>query len=194
VGSSVRVCAADGSAWRNEAVTKLTPGSILTSFDGRGFLGKITSIKRDHDNIVVETSIPSLREAFDELKIHADTGLDLVSAMPKAMRDKVLVEKAGVSAGKYGFSLAAAGDFNFGVDVQDGSTFSFRPRAKVDLDVGVLTGVDFGMNAGLDADLKLLTRLSAELNGSVTAEVDVIQAAIHRWMKRLGIDPATFRP
>ncbi len=217
VGSSVQVCAGDGSAWSdcqctvdnvklgpqttlvrtrpedgavvdgrkialplrgNEELLKLAPGAILTSFDGRGFLGRIQSIKLENGSIVAETTIPSLREAFDELAIHVDSELDIVSGMPKAARKMVSVDKVGVSAGKYGFSLGVAGDLNFGVDVLDGSSFSFRPRTRVDLSVGLFSGVDFGMSAGVDLDMRLLTRLNAQLNGSVTAEVDVIQMAI----------------
>ena len=162
----------------NEALLKLAPGAILTSFDGRGFLGRISSLKQENGTIAFDTTIPSLREAFDELGIHVDSELDVVSAMPEAARNAVDVQKVGISAGKYGFSLGVAGDLDFGVDVLEGSSFSFRPRTKVDLSIGLFSGVKFGMSSGVNLDLDLRTKLHAALHGSVTAEVDVIQMAI----------------
>lgn len=162
----------------------VAPNELVVSWSGEGFIGRVSRVDQTPDGWLVQTeSNVRLDEAFSKLDIDIDSALNIAGGLSKEQRDQTFIkDKVGVGFGSGGFSLSVSGSLEPRIKIEPESTLTFAPYGRFKLRFEKVLGVpvdieEFRFGIGLDARLKLVTTVGLKGEGSIAAEIEVIQLA-----------------
>lgn len=164
----------------HEDIAALAVGDILVHFGEPPILRRILATRTEGDTLVLETRLAGLGEAFEELHVHLDDApVNMYGALPQELRDSLEASRVGLSGGAGGLSFGASGELTAGISISDDSRVWFEPSVDVDIDVGCCPDLNsFRFVAGLDAGFDITTTVGLSARGSVSAELELIEAVL----------------
>ncbi|MEM6533121.1 MAG: hypothetical protein AAF654_10875 [Myxococcota bacterium] len=167
-------------------------GDILVSFEGAGFLGRVSSMTSVGDGMVVETDPVTLEEAFEELEISIQHDAPIEVWLPEAIRNELAQDPDAMSSKLAGVDLSITGSVTPGISFGEGSRFDIDgPRFDAGMSFGRTGSIDIGLGDvpkyGLRSfklivdtgiDVRLETEISLEVDASATLSVELLEAAL----------------
>jgi cysteine-rich repeat protein len=171
----------------NQDIAELEPGDVLVNWGDPPLLRRVNGVSVEDDVIVLQTELGGVNDAFSELDVELESApINLYGALPVAFRETLDEPRLGISGGPAGLSFGASGELIPNISFSDDSRIWFRPNVDVSLH-STLTDTNFRFGADLDAGFDITTTVGLEAAGTLSAELELIEAAIVQ-------SPIPFRP
>ncbi|MBX2827546.1 MAG: hypothetical protein KTR22_05255 [Flavobacteriaceae bacterium] len=156
-----------------EDVPVVNEDDIIVGDEGEGFLRKVTSVNRDNNILVMQTSQATLDDLFDDasFQFNTDISQSFGSLKPEEREVKINYQKEGVSMAADGLSF----DFSNTVLYESGTldititngNVSFNPNLIFNSDYSLLRGLEFLEFKVENADLVLNCELDIRAVSSI---------------------------